>query len=121
MDITTYSITRVVPELEFSELLIGQGGKCGSTYIDRLFLRWMSRTFGAAFDMLPFERKGPGSRFMRDFESIKRDFGLNQGRDETFEVTLAMPGVEDSEYYEAGEGLVKFNLYVNHTKETNIC
>lgn len=56
VDITTYTIINTQPMLDFEELLVGDGGKCGSTYIDRLFLDWMSEEFGAAFDDLPAKR-----------------------------------------------------------------
>jgi hypothetical protein len=101
--------------LEFEELLRGEGGKCGSTYIDRLFLGWMSSTFGTVFDNLPFGLKGPGSRFMKEFEIVKRDFGSNSRHDETFEIPLAMRGVEESVNYEPEEGNVRFNVYILST------
>ena len=51
------------------------GGKCGSTYIDREFIKWMENKFGNAYTSLSLIKKGPASRFMKDFESHKRDFG----------------------------------------------
>jgi len=108
VDITTYLIKSVQPELDFEELLVGEGGKCGSTYIDRLFLQWMANTFGEAFTRIPFERRGPGSKFMQEFEFCKRDFGLDGDVLEEKRVQLPMIGVEDSEHYDAEEGLVKF-------------
>ena len=53
------------------------GGKCGATTIDRNFQNLMHRRFGKAFDDLPISQKGPGSRFMREFEGIKKDFSNN--------------------------------------------
>jgi hypothetical protein len=121
VDITTYLIRKVNPHLEFEELLRGEGGKCGSTYIDRLFLGWMSSTFGPDFDNLPFVLRGPGSKFMKEFEMVKRDFGSNTRRDEIFEIPLAMRGVEESENYEPDEGNVRFSVYVLfHILKTNM-
>lgn len=84
------------------------GGKCGSTYIDRLFLQWMAVTFGDSFTNIPFEKRGPGSPFMQEFECCKRDFGGDQGLTAEHQVTLAMEGVEESLNYDADEGKVKF-------------
>ncbi|KAH0562391.1 hypothetical protein GP486_002914 [Trichoglossum hirsutum] len=104
-DITTYLVQSVQPQLEFEELLVGEGGKCGSTYIDRQFHKWMSRKFGEDFDRLSFELKGPGSRFMREFEGCKRDFGSSYEAE--YQFTLVMRGVEDSEYYDADQSQVR--------------
>ncbi|KAJ6155810.1 hypothetical protein N7470_006376 [Penicillium chermesinum] len=106
VDIVTYLITQVQPVFKFEEVLIGTGGKCGSSYIDRNFHRWMSETFGSAFDTLRFEKKGPGSVFMKSFEAEKRDFGASQTLNKTFEIDLVMQGVSSSTNYNAEDGLV---------------
>ncbi|ORY07257.1 hypothetical protein BCR34DRAFT_603919 [Clohesyomyces aquaticus] len=106
VDITTY-LVRAIQPLDFEELLIGEGGKCGSTYIDRLFLQWVTATFGAAFTSLPFEKRGPGSQFMNQFENHKRDFGLQHNSTAPFEVELVLEGVT-SPHYNAEEGKIKF-------------
>ncbi|KAF2102746.1 actin-like ATPase domain-containing protein [Rhizodiscina lignyota] len=108
IDLTGYDIERVVPELEFSELLVGEGGKCGSTHIDRRFHQWMSDTFGAAFDSVPFPKKGPGSKFMREFESIKVNFG-SETVDQTYEIPLLLRGVQSCPNYDMEETMVKFS------------
>jgi hypothetical protein len=59
-----------------------QGGKCGSTYIDRNLHALLSERFGTAFDEVPAALKGPGSEFMRNFEGVKRDFGFNNSQDD---------------------------------------
>lgn len=107
VDITTYKVTSAVPKLVFEELVEGSGGKCGSTYIDRQFHQWMSRKFGANFDRLKFEKKGPGSRFMKDFEVNKRDFGSSDDLDQVYEINLVMPGVSYSDHYDDDESVVK--------------
>ncbi|KAF2812375.1 actin-like ATPase domain-containing protein [Mytilinidion resinicola] len=107
VDITTYKITSVAPKLTFEELVEGAGGKCGSTYIDRQFHQWMSRKFGASFDNLKFEKKGPGSRFMKDFEGHKKDFGSSDDLDQVYEINLVMPGVSYSIVYDDDECVVK--------------
>jgi hypothetical protein len=71
----------------------------------------MSRIFGEPFDSIPFEKKGPGSKFMNDFECIKRDFGSN-GTEEEFEIQMPMQGVQDSDNYDSAYSQVKFDKYV---------
>lgn len=69
----------------------------------------MSNTFGDAFRQLPFAKRGPGSNFMKEFERIKRDFGSSVLCDDTFEVTLVLDGVEDSDNYDSQTGTVMFD------------
>ncbi|KAF7189778.1 Heat shock 70 kDa protein 12B [Pseudocercospora fuligena] len=110
VDITTYKVTQISPKLEFEELLVGVGGKCGSTYIDREFMAWMDRQFGTSYANLPVEKRGPRSRFMRDFESHKRDFGKAQDiHDESryYEMELVMKDVDCPRYYDEDNGTVK--------------
>ncbi|KAH8650615.1 Hsp70 family protein-like protein [Tricladium varicosporioides] len=107
VDITTYTITQVQPCLEFDELCVGVGGKCGSTYIDRNLHSLLSRRFGEPFDTLPFSKKGPGSKFMLSFETAKRDFGRNDDDDDIREVTDLKLDIPDSEFYDEEEQVVK--------------
>jgi hypothetical protein len=77
--------------LNIDGLLIGGvvGAKCGATSIDRALHSLMTQRYGDAFSSLPIQKIGPASKFMEDFETIKRDFG---GRDptQTFEIHLKM-------------------------------
>lgn len=108
VDITTYRIKETKPKLNFEELIEGMGGKCGSTYIDRKFHSWLAEVFGQEFKELSFDKKGPGSRLMREFELIKRDFGAIHDPNQEFEVTLVMKA-KDSMNYDKDESLVKFS------------
>ncbi|KAJ5176311.1 uncharacterized protein N7482_002188 [Penicillium canariense] len=108
VDIVTYLIKQVRPDLRFEELLVGTGDKCGSTYIDREFHKWMLKMFGEGFEKIKFEKKGPGSRFMKDFEGHKRDFGAMNHSDQTFEVELVIPGAWDSAHYDSENSMVLF-------------
>jgi hypothetical protein len=107
VDLTSYKIKRLSRRLEFEELVPGIGGKCGSTYIDREFHQWMIQVFGQQFADLRFEKIGPWSRFMKDFKSLKRDFGSSDNLDRADDVSLVMPGAEDSEFYDIDESVVK--------------
>jgi len=124
-DITTYSIVRTFPSIEFDELCVGagmtlpislwkkaraltdpfKGGKCGSTYIDRNFLNLMTERFGAAFENVPSRRKGPGSEFMTSFEKAKQSFGTTEN--ELFEIyPIDMQGDLALEHYDEDEAAV---------------
>jgi len=69
----------------------------------------MSEKFGEAFRDIPFHLRAPGSQLMKDFEIIKRDFGMSNFPDDKYEVTLVMRGVEDSENYDSMTGTVIFD------------
>jgi len=72
----------------------------------------MCRKFGSKFeDGVKFEKKGPGSKFMKEFESAKRDFGHSNDPAQEFEVSLVIPGASDSRYYDTDESLVKISRY----------
>lgn len=109
VDITSYKVTQMTPKLKFEEIVEGTGGKCGSTYIDREFHQWMVKTFGRRFEDMKFEKTGPGSRFMKDFESHKRDFGYSTDNDQIYEINLVIPGARDSDVYDTDESIVKLN------------
>ncbi|CAD6450069.1 da6a4bb9-e93e-481b-ba9f-35eb6b8a01e0 [Sclerotinia trifoliorum] len=105
IDITTYRIRQVQPYLIFDELCVGIGGKCGATYIDRNLHSLLSRRFGPAFDDVPFGQKGPGSRFMTAFETLKRDFGRNDEK-EVGELGPLNLAVSNSDHYDEEDRLV---------------
>ena len=95
------------PRLDFEELCVGIGGKCGATYIDRNLHKLMSQRFGSAFDNIKMRRKGPGSRFMESWERIKRSFG-DPGDYRTQEIgPLVMRGVGTSQYYDEDDSIVR--------------
>ncbi|KAM3421123.1 hypothetical protein BST61_g1536 [Cercospora zeina] len=107
VDITTYEITVISPKLIFKELLVGTGGKCGSTYIDREFIKWMEKKFGKSYNDLSWEKRGPASRLMKDFEGHKRDFGKLIDSSLYYEVQVYMKDAKDSKYYDEDDGIVR--------------
>ncbi|RPA83095.1 hsp70-like protein [Ascobolus immersus RN42] len=107
VDITTYNITQVKPMLQFEESCVGVGGKCGSTYVDRNFHDLMRKRFGENFTNLPAKKIAPRSEFMRQFESIKRDFRGPGNRTRPYTLTLIMRDVEDSDFYDEDDSQVK--------------
>ena len=106
VDINTYRITSTTPTLDFEELAVGQGGKVGSTFIDRQFHEWMGAHFGRDFYALEFKKKGPGSRFMKEFEAIKRDFGGTRSAQKEFRIPLKIKNAADSSFYDEDENMV---------------
>lgn len=71
----------------------------------------MENRFGSSFVNVPFENKGPGSRFMQSFEIFKRDFGYSDD-DTVKELGPINLRLEDSEYYDSDERMVKLTKYV---------
>ena len=55
---------------------------------------------------------------MKEFECCKQDFGSNN--DAEYEFTLVMRDVEDSEYYDAEQGLVKIHRQVSSSERPTI-
>jgi hypothetical protein len=93
-------------------MLTALGGKCGSTYIDRQFVKWMERKFGSKYTSLPWSARGPASNFMKAFESYKRDFGVSLGSSQWYDLPLVMNGVSDPQYYDEDTSDVKLYEYV---------
>lgn len=108
----TYIIKATKPQLVFEELVVGQGGRVGSTYIDRQFHHWMSSIFGPDFDNLDAKKIGPNPKFMREFEHLKRNFGRNRTMKTTYELSLVMPKVKYSKHYDDDECVVKITKHV---------
>ena len=50
------------------------GGKCGATFVDRNLDALLARRYQTHYTSLPLNKRGPGSSFMKNFESIKNDF-----------------------------------------------
>jgi hypothetical protein len=91
--------------MELISLLIFEGGKCGSTYIDRNFLKLMTQRFGSAFENVLPRRKGPGSEFMASFEKAKQSFGTSEN--DSFDIyPIDMQGEFAQEHYDEDEAAV---------------
>lgn len=65
------------------------GAKCGGTSIDRALHNLMTNRYGEHFSSQPSTKIGPGSKFMEDFETIKRDF-TGKDSNQIFEIHLKM-------------------------------
>jgi hypothetical protein len=67
----------------------------------------MHERFGSAFDNVEMRRKGPGSRFMTSWESVKRGFGTQSDTQIKEIGPLSMKGVETSCFYDNEESMVR--------------
>ncbi|KAK2758810.1 hypothetical protein FQN54_003502 [Arachnomyces sp. PD_36] len=87
-DITTYKVTGWSP-FKVEEACVGTSAKCGSTTIDRNLHALMHERYGAAFQEKA-DKIAIGGKFMKKFESIKRNFDGKPGPD--FSLPLLMNG-----------------------------
>jgi hypothetical protein len=72
----------------------------------------MHERFGRAFDDIDMRRKGPGSRFMTSWESVKRGFG-GQNDTQVKEIgPLNLKGIENSPFYDEEESMVRLTRFV---------
>lgn len=98
-------------ESQLSKLrLTSIGAKCGSTTIDRHLHAFMERKYGKAFK----EKAGSlgiGSKFMRRFESIKRNFGGEPGEDFSLPLLMEHPDTDD---YKQGFQRVTITRFGKH-------
>ncbi|KAE9368265.1 actin-like ATPase domain-containing protein [Stipitochalara longipes BDJ] len=108
VDIATYVIDSVNPRLKFRELCLGMGGKCGSTAIDRNFIKWMEKKFGHHYTSLPLEKRRLGSKAMVEFERQKRNFRAAEGQS-SFEIENMDMDAPDSDIFDSDEGIVKLS------------
>ncbi|RPA76189.1 actin-like ATPase domain-containing protein [Ascobolus immersus RN42] len=77
VDLITYRVESIRPTLQLTEAVVGDGGKYGSTSIDRQFIAMLRERVGEAiFSKWPAKRTGRGGMIMQAFESAKRGFTL---------------------------------------------
>lgn len=82
------------------------GGKCGATSVDRNLHWLMHQRFGVAWDEIEMRRKGPGSRFMSAWESVKRGFGSHSDSQVREIGPLNLRNVGSSHFYDSNESMV---------------
>lgn len=105
VDITTYNIVQTSPSLMFDEVVVGQGAKCGSTFIDRNLHLLMVKRFGDAYESVPLHRRG---LFLAAWDRVKRSYrfdSLSQAPVEELS-PIHMTGVDKPDWYDPGEGSV---------------
>jgi len=75
VDLLSYKVSSIHPEFRVEEAAVGAGDKCGATFIDRNFRKWLTTKLGEeAMKKIPDAKLGEGSRISREFEAIKMSF-----------------------------------------------
>ncbi|KAI5853264.1 hypothetical protein DFP73DRAFT_603959 [Morchella snyderi] len=105
VDLISYEIIRLEPKLEVKECVIGSGGMCGSTYLNRRFEAWVKNRIGLA----QFNSQRPRGRahMMRFFEEyLKRVFA-----DDPSQPThhCPAPGIQDDEFAGVEDGFLSIS------------
>ena len=121
VDTTTYLITEIDPEIRFRELVVGEGGKVGSTAVNREFFDFCVDKLGDEFKALPIHKTGPGSTFMNEFEDRKHAFEGPDGLEDSYEIPLRLRNKATCEHYDSAEEVVRFTRYVQYTWRCSIC
>ncbi|KAF5704859.1 Hsp70 family heat shock protein [Fusarium globosum] len=104
VDLASYKVLVAYPIPSLEQACVSEGGKCGSTTIDRAFHRLMEERFGSSFSSLSYQKTGAGSKFMTQFESIKRHFGVSKlAKRHLIDLNL---GCADSQWYRGDENEV---------------
>ena len=103
VDLISYEVVQVEPELKIAEIVVGSGGKCGSTFIDQQFQALLERRLGSYLPRVKLDKRGPGSKLMNEFETVKRAYGAGSGSTKPRYLTLNVPdnaaaGIEDGEF-----------------------
>ncbi|APA11421.1 hypothetical protein sscle_07g061910 [Sclerotinia sclerotiorum 1980 UF-70] len=106
VDISTYKVTMVVPNVEFEELCVGTGAKCGSTFLDSRLHALLFNCFGRAFKGVQYYGKGPGGDFMTQWEYAKKRFGYNMESWQDIELSRMRLDFPNSKYYNSLEHFV---------------
>ncbi|EKG14291.1 Heat shock protein Hsp70 [Macrophomina phaseolina MS6] len=76
VDLISYTITQLYPHPVVKEATSGSGGKCGSTFLNRIFAEWLKRHLGDE----PEWHEDVLSRAVSDFDPVKTTFQLPTGR-----------------------------------------
>jgi len=67
----------------------------------------MEKQFGTAYTNVDWVKKGPGSKFMKEFEMHKRDFGKIVDKNRYYEMALVMSDIPPTRHYDPEESTVK--------------
>ncbi|KAF3929591.1 hypothetical protein ABW19_dt0208497 [Dactylella cylindrospora] len=89
VDLISYEVIQVEPELKIAEKVVGSGGNCGSTFIDSHFQDLLVKRLGKKeLEAIPLAKRGPGSKLMNEFETVKRAYGSGTGNTKPRYLTL---------------------------------
>lgn len=102
VDLISYEIIALEPKLEVRECVIGSGGMCGSTYINRRFEAWVKNRIG----LNQYNGQRPRSRahMMKHFEEyLKRIFADDPSQNNFH---CPVPGIQDDEFAGVEDGFL---------------
>lgn len=105
--------------MKIAEIVVGSGGNCGSTFIDTHFQKLLEKRLGSYLPRVKLDKRGPGSKLMNEFETVKRSYGSGNANTKPRYLTLNVAdnpqaGIEDGEF-ELSEQV--FLLYVIYDPE----
>ncbi|KAH8587270.1 hypothetical protein B0O99DRAFT_642186 [Bisporella sp. PMI_857] len=104
VDLTTYKVAADAPMLRLDEIIEGDGGLCGSVYLNKRFEELVKKKIGKQLDALPKTVSLEAmSQIQRAFnEEIKPDFGTSDDAEKTYSIEIptsikdnSTEGVED--------------------------
>ncbi|KAF3190749.1 hypothetical protein TWF788_008271 [Orbilia oligospora] len=77
VDLISYKVGQLQPSLGLSEVAVGSGAKCGSTFVDRMLLKLLRRKIGdQRFQILCQKKDGMVlNKMVSEFEGVKRSLG----------------------------------------------
>ncbi|KAH0564764.1 hypothetical protein GP486_001847 [Trichoglossum hirsutum] len=123
VDLLSYKVQSVSPYFKVEEAAVGTGDKCGSTFINRDFRKWLREKLGPkTMELIPPEKLREGSRIIREFEAAKMSFS-----GDTMKAYLTIPreakidddpslGIEDGDMLITDKDLRElFDPWVNKT------
>ncbi|KAH8659361.1 hypothetical protein BGZ60DRAFT_382721 [Tricladium varicosporioides] len=96
VDLISYQVTQTSPTFRIEEAAVGSGAKCGATFVEDEFLKWLQKWIGvAAYGKIPKEKAVHGSQLITTFEQAKMDF---DGEEDNNMITLPREcGIGDDE------------------------
>ncbi|KAF3162215.1 hypothetical protein TWF225_009592 [Orbilia oligospora] len=79
VDLISYKVGQLQPSLGLSEVAVGSGAKCGSTFVDRNLLKLVRKKIGDdRFQILCQKQDGMVlNKMVSEFEGVKRSFGAS--------------------------------------------
>ncbi|KAF8541822.1 hypothetical protein BDD12DRAFT_803390 [Trichophaea hybrida] len=126
VDLISYKVRSVHPHFQVQEAAIGTGAKCGSTFIDKSFKKWLNERLGETdYRKIRKERLMCGSRIMNEFEGLKMSFNGTKPQRSRLSLPQELR-IDDDESRKIEEGQIlvtandlreMFDPHVNRTLE----
>ncbi|EGX46672.1 hypothetical protein AOL_s00097g576 [Orbilia oligospora ATCC 24927] len=89
VDLISYKVMNFRPHIEFREITGGQGGGCGSIFINKAFETYMIKRFGSKnYESMPPKSK---ARMMGDFELAKQSFSDDEHEEKFYVTAIGLP------------------------------